>query len=511
MEGLFIWIVLFAGGTLVFLGVLLIASERELKTKRREVEALLAKLENAADGHAQTSPNPPQPDQVAEVAEMRAKNQELQSQVAGLTAKLELSRRSIEELETTHRRSGGDEHAAQELRAANDRLTSELNQLRSRLQASEAQLQGSTAVSDFASQTNDQARQEIANLRQQLEQSHAKIRDLESAQQKFPNLDEIEARHRAEQQSIQAHIVSLNQELSAGREKIREFDELRNRAAESERTQQMLREEIRRHEEEMSRWQARVTEAEEPRQRLAALQAPLADLLAKHAALVDRQREFEEDMMTLRRLVGASTQTTEAMNSTTAASPSNAFGNRVVELQQTATAEQPEPKKARRFGIFSVVFLLAAGGALAAWHFSADSTQSTASNSAVSIQQQGARVPAPMEISGRAGVPVAAIKPPAAIAEPAVKETSRPIVRRNPDGEKSPTASAAAGSITYEVTRASRVYAAPNELSQSLGAIEPGTKVSVVNSSDGWLEIHSKHGRPPGFIRREAAARVAQN
>jgi hypothetical protein len=33
--------------------------------------------------------------------------------------------------------------------------------------------------------------------------------------------------------------------------------------------------------------------------------------------------------------------------------------------------------------------------------------------------------------------------------------------------------------------------------------------VSVVNRRDGWLEIHSKHGRPPGFIRTEVAARVA--
>jgi hypothetical protein len=53
------------------------------------------------------------------------------------------------------------------------------------------------------------------------------------------------------------------------------------------------------------------------------------------------------------------------------------------------------------------------------------------------------------------------------------------------------------------------VYAAPNELSQLIGEIEPGVKVSVVNIRDGWLEIHSKHGRPPGFIRREVAVRIA--
>jgi hypothetical protein len=41
-----------------------------------------------------------------------------------------------------------------------------------------------------------------------------------------------------------------------------------------------------------------------------------------------------------------------------------------------------------------------------------------------------------------------------------------------------------------------------------IGDIEPGVKVNVVNARDGWLEIHSKHGRPPGYIRKEAAARV---
>ena len=62
---------------------------------------------------------------------------------------------------------------------------------------------------------------------------------------------------------------------------------------------------------------------------------------------------------------------------------------------------------------------------------------------------------------------------------------------------------------TYQVVRSSRVYAAPNELSRSIGEIEPGVNVNVVNNRDGWLEIHSKHGRPPGFIRREVAAKFS--
>jgi hypothetical protein len=61
---------------------------------------------------------------------------------------------------------------------------------------------------------------------------------------------------------------------------------------------------------------------------------------------------------------------------------------------------------------------------------------------------------------------------------------------------------------TYEITQATRVFSAPTEFAQHIGDIEPGLKVSVVNARDGWLEIHSKHGRPPGFIRKEAAAKV---
>ena len=53
----------------------------------------------------------------------------------------------------------------------------------------------------------------------------------------------------------------------------------------------------------------------------------------------------------------------------------------------------------------------------------------------------------------------------------------------------------------------SRVYAAPNESARPLGDIEPGVNVNVVNAREGWYEI-SKHGRPPGFIRREVVARV---
>jgi hypothetical protein len=94
---------------------------------------------------------------------------------------------------------------------------------------------------------------------------------------------------------------------------------------------------------------------------------------------------------------------------------------------------------------------------------------------------------------------------------PITKATAKPAVKENSEASK-PTELAKQESrvpATYEIRQPSRVYAAPTESSQLIGEIEPGVKVNVVNTRDGWLEIHSKHGRPPGFIRREVAARVA--
>jgi hypothetical protein len=79
-----------------------------------------------------------------------------------------------------------------------------------------------------------------------------------------------------------------------------------------------------------------------------------------------------------------------------------------------------------------------------------------------------------------------------------------------------PTTSTALGQAfpvtweSYEVIQPTRVFSAPREDSQLVAKVEPGTRVNVVDSRNGWLEIRSKHGRPPGFIPRTAATRIVQ-
>jgi hypothetical protein len=63
----------------------------------------------------------------------------------------------------------------------------------------------------------------------------------------------------------------------------------------------------------------------------------------------------------------------------------------------------------------------------------------------------------------------------------------------------------------FKIVRATAVYSGPTEKSALITRIEPGIKINVVGSRDGWLEIRSKYGRPPGFVREETAVKIDQN
>src|SRR5262249_19153226 len=55
---------------------------------------------------------------------------------------------------------------------------------------------------------------------------------------------------------------------------------------------------------------------------------------------------------------------------------------------------------------------------------------------------------------------------------------------------------------TFKITRPTQVYSGPSVNPRLIANIEPGMKINVVDSRDGWLEIRSKHGRPSGFVRQ---------
>jgi hypothetical protein len=57
----------------------------------------------------------------------------------------------------------------------------------------------------------------------------------------------------------------------------------------------------------------------------------------------------------------------------------------------------------------------------------------------------------------------------------------------------------------YQTVRSTSVFEEPAASSRKVGSIPNGTKVRVVGSTGDWLEVRSKSGRPPGFIRQDDA------
>lgn len=58
-----------------------------------------------------------------------------------------------------------------------------------------------------------------------------------------------------------------------------------------------------------------------------------------------------------------------------------------------------------------------------------------------------------------------------------------------------------AGQGLYETTQPTAVYENPSSSSRVISQIGRGTRINVVSSTGDWLEVRSKHGNPPGYVR----------
>jgi chromosome segregation ATPase len=325
---------MFAGGAVAWLGVLLVISERELKGRRREVETLLTKLEST---HASTSTESVQSDAAqAEVAGLRDQNRNLQSEVGALTSELDQTRAAIAELRSS-RQSGTSSQLEQQLKAENECLNRDLNEIRARLASSEAQIQGSIAQGRDAQDDRARMQAEVDNLRSALSDSRAEVQKLENARQNLPDVNAIAATYNQERSALEQRIAELERRLSTDREKLAELQTVRDHLAQAQAVEASLRDEIRRHESEIPRWLARVAAAEENRRRLAALQGPCDGLLSKQAALADRQRQLQVELVTFARQVAAAVEGNEASNT-----PSdNSEGKPAANIAPEKTAAKP--------------------------------------------------------------------------------------------------------------------------------------------------------------------------
>ena len=57
----------------------------------------------------------------------------------------------------------------------------------------------------------------------------------------------------------------------------------------------------------------------------------------------------------------------------------------------------------------------------------------------------------------------------------------------------------------YETVRATSLYENASSASRVVAQISGGTRINVVSSAGGWLEVRSKRGNPPGYVRSDDA------
>ena len=62
----------------------------------------------------------------------------------------------------------------------------------------------------------------------------------------------------------------------------------------------------------------------------------------------------------------------------------------------------------------------------------------------------------------------------------------------------------------YETTRGTSVHEDPSSTSRVISQIGGGTRINVVSATGGWLEVRSKRGNPPGYVRSEDARPIGR-
>jgi hypothetical protein len=560
MDTIFIWLI--GGATIGLLGTFLVASERELKSKRRELQDLKSKLADVPMPEGFPSVGA-YPGDNGPTAELIAKNEQLLQEISTLSKKLEGSESQLEQLETLRAHLNSKESEITELRWDRERLQSEIATLKARPE--------SDAALSSEPISNSDKEVEITALREQLEASQVKLRELEKAQEPLAGVESSEAALEEVRSRLEADNLHLQNELASEREKNQALEANRMQVSEMEQRYQEASQANLRLQEEIGQLQQHLGQKHLHEERWFMLRQRLEGLQARQSEVSEQERIIQEEISAISQLldavpeygvapespnpifyarndvleltpnellemrnrepIGPGSLNTEEpdihfsnVDKTNGYSAEVSHQNSTDLMTSVAAANQAngelsqpglKPKK-RRFGIFfAALGVLAVGGVLAASFLSKDAehTASVAQVPPPALNKQ----PAGFETAtNRLSAPTSARS--ASKTQPENQDNSFPQTSAlDPRGTKLSERTTGAErplSTTwesYEIVRPTRVFSAPSEHSQLVANIEPGTQVNVVDSRNGWLEIRSKHGRPPGFIQKTAAVRMGQN
>ena len=85
--------------------------------------------------------------------------------------------------------------------------------------------------------------------------------------------------------------------------------------------------------------------------------------------------------------------------------------------------------------------------------------------------------------------------------------SARPV--KTPPSQTPPARRSAEPGV-YEVIRSTTVREEPSTTARTVTEINKGTKINVVRAVGNWLEVRSKQGRPPGYVRLDDAILISR-
>jgi myosin heavy subunit len=417
----------------------------------------------------------------SQLEELAADKNKRLEQLEAASSKLAESERNIEELQAMQNETQSEiqrlEEANRELQQRNQEMTEELRQREARL-AEMAQASDESAVHCTELQS------QIADLEKRVEEARARAQDFDTLQQRLANAESREAAFREQEQALKAQVLDLQREVTAESDRVRELQASCRHLVEMEQSCKELQEENRQLREEISNGQQRLAASEKNGQELVLLRRQFEALKTGQAASLDEA-------------VAEETHAVEVAQETMV--PSDPVVPIAVESEESASrADINDASNPLQLNPDRSV--------------DSESGKGRALKKAFerSMGRRSRLVPAGLVLGliGIAALGVLASRSPendAALPE-AVAEQSAPPSEPSSIVQETKPAPRLRGA--FRITRSTPVYSGPSEMTTLIANVQPGMKINVVDSRDGWLEIRSKHGRPPGFVRQEAAVRI---
>jgi hypothetical protein len=347
---------------------------------------------------------------------------------------------------------------------------------------------------------------EAAVYRQQVERSPSAVSPQASAAEQTVDVGSGETNDREQQRKLEALIGDLERELAEGKSQFEALEETHERLRSAERICQDLSNENHRLGEEIACWQERLAASEETEREVIKLRQKIESLQAAHLRGGEQNRQMEKRLEGGADVVAAppleSDQPAMAGSGIDSLRQSSSGSSVLDRASGPGVVVSGPPPGSRAFddlkptrivwksifgsrrlgAVLASGFILVIAGAVAAKILI---TESLTSSEPALRSSEATMVEPNLEPS-----PKSAAKEPTSKAAPKVSPRLRGA---------------------FQTVRPAPVFSEPSENSALIAKLERGIKLNVVDSRGGWLEIRSKHGRPPGFIRQEAAVRIGSN